>query len=115
MVMLGNGLSGILMNMLKGLLMLVLPGTEHQFTVAIIFFSLTSLFLLICAFSYSVLVKRDFYIYYMKLSEVARNQKGMMQVVLAEDTDDEIKSEHKKLINERPSTNEQLSFGMFLS
>ena len=70
--MLGNGLSGIIMNLLRAFLQIVLPGQENEFTVALIFFILSAFILLMCAVAFSVLVNTEFFKYYKALSETGQ-------------------------------------------
>mmetsp|Transcript_17769 Transcript_17769/g.30085 ORF Transcript_17769/g.30085 Transcript_17769/m.30085 type:complete len:177 (+) Transcript_17769:312-842(+) len=68
-VMFGNGVSGILMNVLRAILQLALPGVDQAFKVALIFFILAAAILLVCSLSFSVLNNSEFFQYYKKLSE----------------------------------------------
>ena len=52
----GNGVSGIFVNLLKVILNITLPGNDNLYTQGLIFYAISCLVLLICAFSYSVLV-----------------------------------------------------------
>lgn len=68
-VMLGNGYSGIVMNVLKAILMAILPGVDNMYLSALIFFIIASSILLICAASFSILNQTEFFTYYRELSE----------------------------------------------
>jgi hypothetical protein len=67
--MLGNGLSGISMNVLRAILEVTLPGVENEYKVSLIYFSLATAILLACSIGFSVLHSQEFFQYYKKLSE----------------------------------------------
>jgi len=74
--MLGNGLSGIVMNSLKIFILLLLPGgDENIFKNELIFCLLAALTLILCAVGYSVLQKNEFYLYYQRQSESSKDPK----------------------------------------
>lgn len=54
-VMIGNGISGIVANALRVLLLLVLPGDENMFIGSVIFFIISAFILLLCSFSFQIL------------------------------------------------------------
>jgi hypothetical protein len=83
-VMLGNGLSGIVMNSLKIFILLLLPGgDENIFKNELIFCLLAALTLILCAVGYSVLQKNNFYLYYQRQLEVSKDSNSSK--VLEED------------------------------
>lgn len=96
-VMLGNGYSGITMNVLKAVLMAILPGTENMYKNALIFFILAMLILLICSASFTVLNKTEYFNYYRELSE----KKPQMEHILEEDSNDTQEDIHQELITAR--------------
>jgi phosphatidylglycerophosphate synthase len=63
-VMLGNGYSGITMNLLKAILMFILPGKDNMYRSALIFFVLASMILLLCSASFTILNTTEYFIYY---------------------------------------------------
>ena len=63
-IMIGQGLAGVMCNILKASLLLIL-GNEKEI-ISIIFYSLGAFFFLTCAFLYSVLIKHPFYIHHRK-------------------------------------------------
>lgn len=67
-VMLGNGMSGIVTNLLKVLLLLTLD-QDKIFLNEIIFCGLASTILLCCSLGYTVLQNNTFYLYYKNLAE----------------------------------------------
>jgi hypothetical protein len=68
-VMLGNGYSGITMNVLKAILMVILPGTDNMYESALIFFMLAALILILCSASFTILNKTEFFNHYREISE----------------------------------------------
>jgi hypothetical protein len=80
-VMLGNGYSGIAMNVLKAILMVILPGEDKMYESALIFFVLASMILILCSASFTILNKTAYFNYYRELSE-----NGPAGQILAEDS-----------------------------
>lgn len=80
-VMLGNGYSGIIMNVLKAILMVILPESDQMYESSLIFFILASLILLLCSASFSILNKTEYFTYYRELSE-----KPSQEMLLEEDS-----------------------------
>lgn len=95
-VMLGNGYSGITMNVLKAILMIILPGSDNMYKSSLIFFILASLILLLCSASFTILNKTEFFNYYRLQAEKPQLRN---ELLLAEDTDPE--DQHSELINSR--------------
>ena len=62
--MVGNGASGIIMNLTRITLTVILPGTENLFTNCLIFFSLACICLLACALCFNTVNNSKFYQYY---------------------------------------------------
>ena len=62
--MLGNGFSGILMNIIRAILELVMPDKNQQFAVACIFYATASAILLLCAYLYKPLSKSPYFLYH---------------------------------------------------
>lgn len=96
--MLGNGLSGILMNVLKAVLQICLPGLENQYKVALIFFSLAAVILFVCGVAFQVLNSSEFFLHYKRLSEAS--QPKQKAPILEEDTDAEINEEQHMAVLE---------------
>lgn len=71
-VMFGNGASGIIMNVLKAILMVILPGSDNMYLSALIFFILAALILLFCSASFTILNKTEFFNYYNELAQKPR-------------------------------------------
>ena len=88
-VMLGNGLSGISMNVLRAILEISLPGVENEYTVSLIYFTLASATLLACSIGFSVLSNQEFFKYYKKLSERVE-ESPQDEKILDEDTEGSI-------------------------
>ena len=65
-MMFGNGVSGVGTNLLKALLMVLLPGKENMFYVALIFFVLSALVLVACGLVYPTLNNSPFFQFYLK-------------------------------------------------
>ena len=65
-MMFGNGVSGVGANGLKALLMVLLPGKENMFYVALIFFALSALVLVACGYAYHSLDNSPFFQFYLK-------------------------------------------------
>lgn len=68
-VMFGNGVSGVMMNSLRAILQLILPGDNNLHTVSLLFFIVAAILLWICAAMYSILYTSPFFLYYKDLSE----------------------------------------------
>jgi len=56
-------------NVLKGVLNVFLGGVENLFTQAIIFYSIASFVLVLSAYSYSVLMRNEFFLYYKRIAD----------------------------------------------
>lgn len=66
-VMFGNGLSGIAINTLRAICLLIFPPdskTNNAYYGALVYFILASILLIICAFSFVVFMKMPFVKYY---------------------------------------------------
>jgi hypothetical protein len=95
-VMLGNGYSGITMNVLKAILMILLPGAENMYKSALIFFIIATFILLLCAYSFEVLIKTEFFNHYLRLSEMSA-----ITQILAEDSADGDEEIHQEILKTR--------------
>lgn len=68
-VMFGNGLSGVMMNSLRAIIQLILPGDDNLFTMALIFFICGASFLLGCGLLFDPLFKNPYFLYYLEKSK----------------------------------------------
>ena len=65
-VMFGNGISGISMNVLKAILMIIIPSGENKlFYVALIFFIIGGSFMVLCGLAYEPMSQSPYFQYYM--------------------------------------------------
>jgi hypothetical protein len=82
-VMFGNGCSGIIMNLLKILILSVLPGgDENIFKNELIFCTLAAIILVFCSIGFSVLQNNKFYLHYKNKADNKNNEES---AVLDED------------------------------
>ena len=65
-----NGLIGLAINVFRIILNELLPGQEHLFTIAMIFYVTSGIFVVCCAISYTVLVNNKFFLHYKKIAEI---------------------------------------------
>jgi hypothetical protein len=65
-VMFGNGVSGCATNALGMLFLAILPNDLYK--QALFFFISSALFLVLCSFSFPILMRNEFFIYYKELS-----------------------------------------------
>lgn len=65
-IMFGNGLSGIACNTLKVLFMLILPGADNLYTIALFYFITCAIFMFYCAHLFDTLEQNKYYSYQVK-------------------------------------------------
>jgi len=67
-VMFGNGVSGCATNALGMIFLAILPGDENLYKQSLYFFISSALFLVLCSFSFPILMRNEFFRYYKELS-----------------------------------------------
>ena len=68
-VMFGNGISGVATNGLGMLFLAINPGVDNLYSNSLYFFITSSCVLLVCAYSFTVLQKNEYFKYYKQLSQ----------------------------------------------
>lgn len=63
-VMFGSGISGVAMNVQRGVLQWLLPGDDNLFTLALLFFNLGAIILWVCAYIYTPLFNNQYFLYF---------------------------------------------------
>jgi uncharacterized protein YacL len=85
-------LSGVGLNLIRVVFILIMPA-DTLYLQAQIFFVIVALILMVCGFSYKILMNNEFFLYY--------KNKGSQQVTEDIDIDENPDEEHRKLLMQR--------------
>jgi len=93
----GNGLSGIILNVLRAITLLVFP--HNNYYGALVYFIIAAIILVICSLSFLVFVKLDIVQYYIKKSqkEKMKTARRISGVIKDENDTEELISNSQKI------------------